>query len=116
MILSLTLLHNVHLESCNVTYKVLLSPFMAADVLLELLAVPFEVCVASEKLVDRCLARCQPTVFAIDWECGHTGADCSFSNSALTFASFAFRSSKSASICSFFLAIVAQFRRWAYVD
>jgi hypothetical protein len=48
MILSLTLLHNVHLESCNVTYKCFLSPFPAADALVELLAVPFEVLVVAE--------------------------------------------------------------------
>jgi hypothetical protein len=48
MILSLTLLHNIHLESCNVTYKCFLSPFPATHALLELLAVPFEVLVVGE--------------------------------------------------------------------
>ena len=48
VILSLTLLHNVHLESCDVTYKCLLSPFPAPDAFMELLAIPFEEFVVSE--------------------------------------------------------------------
>ncbi len=48
MILSLTLLHDVHLESCDVTYKCFLSPFPAANALLEFLAIPFEEFVVGE--------------------------------------------------------------------
>jgi hypothetical protein len=48
VILSLTLLHNVHLESCDVTYKCFLSPFPAPDALMELLAIPFEEFVVGE--------------------------------------------------------------------
>ena len=48
VILPLTLLHNVHLKSCNVTYECLLSSFPTADALLELLAVPFEEFVVGE--------------------------------------------------------------------
>ena len=87
----------------------------STDALLELLAVPFEEIVVGEKLVDRCLVRCQP----MDTGVGvgkRTGADCSFSNSALTFASSAFCSSKSASIRSFFLAVMIQYRYSMYVN
>ena len=38
---------------------------------------------------------------------GRTGIDCSFSNSALSFATSAFCPSKSASIRAFFLAVAA---------
>ena len=48
VILSLTLLHNVHLESCDVTYKCFLSPFPAPDAFMELLAIPFEEFVIGE--------------------------------------------------------------------
>jgi hypothetical protein len=46
--LSLTLLHNVHLESCDVAYKCFLSPFPAPDAFMELLAIPFEEFVVGE--------------------------------------------------------------------
>lgn len=48
VILLLTLLHNVHLEGCNVTYKCFLSPFPAPDAFVELLAIPLEEFVVSE--------------------------------------------------------------------
>ena len=48
VILSLTLLHNVHFESCDVTYECFLSPFPAPDAFMELLAIPFEEFVVGE--------------------------------------------------------------------
>jgi hypothetical protein len=46
--LSLTLLHNVHLDSCDVTYKRFLSPFPAPYAFKELFAIPFEEFVVGE--------------------------------------------------------------------
>lgn len=46
--LSLTLLHNVHLEGCDVTYERFLSPFPAPYAFMELFAIPFEEFVVGE--------------------------------------------------------------------
>jgi aryl carrier-like protein len=112
IVLLLTLLRNIGLEICDVTNKSFLPPFPATYALLELLAVPFEEFIVGEKLVDRGLAECQLIRFAGEFVL--TGADCSFSNSALTFASSVFCSPRSDSIRSFFLAVTAQYRQGMY--
>jgi hypothetical protein len=66
ILLSLTLLCNIHLEIGNVTDKRLLPPFPVMYALLELLKVPLHTLVIREKLVDWRLAECQLTAFMED--------------------------------------------------